>query len=157
MPPARCTAAPFREATLLETAVLLRERKAAYELGKHLTGIVALGVSTSLHLINVARHLGSAALRRGDRSEARANYERALHWATKIRFRPEIALTRFELGKLMSAEIGKAGRSHAATALRSQAQDHLDFVVEEFRTMKMKPALEEALHHKRQLNPMKTP
>jgi DNA-binding winged helix-turn-helix (wHTH) protein len=47
-------------ATFLETAVMVEDREAASMLAQRLTGIVAFGVSISLHLINVARHLGRA-------------------------------------------------------------------------------------------------
>ncbi len=84
----------------------------------------------------------------GDRTAARANYERALDWATKIRFRPEIALTRSELAQLLLSEAEDATESPSAAALRSEAEAHLDFAIEEFRAMKMQPALERALRNK---------
>jgi DNA-binding winged helix-turn-helix (wHTH) protein/tetratricopeptide (TPR) repeat protein len=139
-------------ATLLEIAVLVEDREAVSMLAKRLTGIVALGHSTNLHLVNVARHLGRAALLLGNRKEARTNYERALDWATKIRFRPEIALTRFEIAKLLLAEAKDANGSRAAAALRSEGQGHLDFAIGEFQAMKMKPALEQALQQQKLLS-----
>ena len=135
-------------ATLLETAVVVEDREAASMLAKRLTGIVASALSNSLHLVPVARHLGGAAVLLGDRTAARANYDRALDWATKIRFRPEVALTRFELAKLLLSEAEAATGSPSAAALRSEAQAHLDFAIGEFRAMKMQPALEQALRQK---------
>ena len=139
-------------ATLLETAVLVEDREAASVLAKRLIGNVALSNSNSLHLVNVARHLGRAAALLGDRTTARANYQRALDWASKIRFRPEIALTRFELAKLLLSEAQDASESHLAEALRSEAEEHLDFAIAEFQAMKMAPALEQAFRQKDLLN-----
>src|SRR5262249_47970332 len=50
----------------------------------------------------VARHLGDAAVLRGDDDAARDFYDQALSAATQIRFRPEIALTRLALGELLA-------------------------------------------------------
>ena len=117
--------------TLLELAVLVRNRETASLLAKR--------------LLDVARNLGKASVLLGDLTAARANYERVLDWATRIRFRPEIALTRFELAKLLLSEAKDASESDAAAALRSGAQAHLDFAISEFQATKMKPALEQAL------------
>ncbi len=88
----------------------------------------------------------------GEREAARGYYQNALDWATKIRYRPEVALTRFELAELLLAQAEDVKDSNAAsrstTALRSEAQAHLDFAIGEFRAMKMKPALQQALRHK---------
>jgi tetratricopeptide (TPR) repeat protein len=134
--------------TLLETAVLVEDREAASLLAKRLTGVVAYAVSY-VSIVNVARNLGKASALLEDRRKARANYERALDWATKIRFRPEVALTRFELAKLLLFE-AKDASTDQATTLRSEAQAHLDFAISEFEAMKMQPALERALRHKRE-------
>ena len=55
----------------------------------------------------------------------------------KIRFRPEIALTRLELAELLLEHYPD---EHDA------AIEHLDFAIAELRDMKMQPALERALH-----------
>ena len=65
------------------------------------------------------------------------HYQRCLEWTTKIGFRPEVALTRLAMAELLLDE-GKA----------DEAQEHLDFVIAEFREMKMQPSLERALRHK---------
>ncbi|MSQ27801.1 MAG: hypothetical protein EXR51_06655 [Dehalococcoidia bacterium] len=52
----------------------------------------------------------------------------------KIRFRPEIALTRLGLAELLLD-------NHPDRA----AEAHLDFAIAEFRAMKMAPSLERAL------------
>ncbi len=86
----------------------------------------------------------------GDRTAARANYERALDWATKIRYQPEVALTRFELAKLLLSEAEDTTASDSAAVLQSETQAHLDFAISEFEAMKMQPALEQALCYKRE-------
>jgi hypothetical protein len=92
-----------------------------------------------LSIYNHARVAGAAALLRGDQATARANFDRSLDWATRLGYRPEIALTRLAIAELLMAG---PSEDHAA------AQEHLDFAVEEFRAMKMQPYLERALRHK---------
>ena len=58
---------------------------------------------------------------------------------SRIRFRPEIALTRLGLAELLIEHY---------PAEEAAAQEHLDFAIEEFREMKMQPSLERALRHK---------
>ena len=52
----------------------------------------------------------------------------------------------------MSSSRQRRGRAkvgeRTAESLRSEAQGHLDFAIEELRAMKMQPALERALSHK---------
>ncbi len=134
-------------ATLLEITVLVEDREATPVLAKRLTGTVAFS-NSQLLFANVGRNLGRVAALLGDWTEARANYELALDWATKIRFLPEIALTRFELAQMLLSEAQDASGSPSAAALRSEAQAHLDFAIGEFQAMKMQPALEQALRHK---------
>jgi tetratricopeptide (TPR) repeat protein len=138
-------------ATLLETAVLAGDRDSAALLAKRLSGIVALEGSDR-SVLNVARNLGKAAMLVGDWEAARTHYDKALDWATKIRYRPEVALTRFELAELLLTQSGDTkdsdATSRSTTALRSEAQSHLDFAITEFRAMKMQPALKQALGHK---------
>ena len=57
----------------------------------------------------------------------------------KIRFRPEIALTRLELAELLLEHYPDE---------RDTAIEHLDFAIGEFREMKMQPSLERALRHR---------
>jgi tetratricopeptide (TPR) repeat protein len=135
--------------TLLELAILVEDREAVSLLAKRLTGVVAFAVA-EVSIVNVARNLGKASALLGDRTAARANYERGLEWATKIRFRPEVALTRFELAKLLLSEAEGASEADSAKALGTEAQAHLDFAIDEFRAMKMQPALERALSLKPQ-------
>jgi hypothetical protein len=59
--------------------------------------------------------------------------------ASKMRFRPEVALTRLQLAELLLEHYPKE---------RVEALEHLDFAIAEFRDMKMQPSLERALRHK---------
>jgi hypothetical protein len=122
-------------AYFLETAVLVGDQDAAWALASALNSVPAVTSPMSA----VTRHLGSAARIRGDRSAARAHYEQALAWATRIRFRPEVALTRLEMAELLL---------EGSAEEQAEAQGHLDFAIEEFGAMKMQPALERALRHK---------
>jgi hypothetical protein len=56
--------------------------------------------------------------------------------ATKLRFRPEIALTRFQLAELLLEHYPKE---------KAEAIKHLDFAIGEFRGMKMESSIERAL------------
>ena len=56
-----------------------------------------------------------------------------------MRFQPELALTRLQLAELLLA--------HYADE-KSEALEHLDFAIKEFREMKMQPSFERALRHK---------
>ena len=56
-----------------------------------------------------------------------------------VRFRPEIALVRLDLAELLLTHYPDEP---------TEAQEHLDFAIEEFRAMKMQPALERVLRHK---------
>ena len=71
--------------------------------------------------------------------EARKHYREAIRVATEMRFRPELALTRYQLAELLLEHYPEE---------RSQALEHLDFAIKEFRDMKMQPYLERALRHK---------
>jgi uncharacterized protein (DUF924 family) len=69
----------------------------------------------------------------------RKYYGDALKVATEMRFRPEIALTRLQLAELLLEYFPEE---------KSEALEHLDFSINEFREMKMQPSLERALRHK---------
>ena len=86
-----------------------------------------------------ARHLGAAAALLGESDRAREYYHEALEAAGKIRFRPEIALTRLQLAELLLERYPDD---------RAEAMSHLDFAIGESRDMKMQPSLERALRHR---------
>jgi hypothetical protein len=125
-------------AVTLEAALLLDDRASASVARDDLAGTVALALRDVL-VHNVARGLGGAAALLDEPEAARREYERSLAWATAIRYRPEVALTRLQLAELLLERYPAEG---------VEAQAHLDFVIEEFRAMKMQPALERALRHK---------
>jgi len=56
-----------------------------------------------------------------------------------MRFRPELALTRLQLAELLLEHYPDE---------KSEALEHLEFAIKEFREMKMQPSLERALRHK---------
>jgi tetratricopeptide (TPR) repeat protein len=123
---------------LLEAAVLVRHRRAAELLQHHFAGS---GMLTS-GLFNptvIPRHLGAAAALLGRPEEARTHYKEALKVATDMRFRPELALTRLQLAELLLEHYPEE---------KSEALEHLDFAINEFREMKAQPSLERALRHK---------
>ncbi len=66
-------------------------------------------------------------------------FEQAVKVYERIRCRPAIALTRLQLAELLLAHYPDKG---------TEAQEHLDFAIAEFREMKMRPSLERALRHK---------
>ena len=111
---------PFRTLTaLLEIAVLVKNREAADILADKLAVIPSLlsfGHGSIFHNTSVARHLGAAAALLGDREKAKAYYQQALEACAKIRFRPEIALTRLQLAEMLLEE---------AEIRRSQGQGDL--------------------------------
>jgi hypothetical protein len=72
----------------------------------------------------------------GRPDEARGYYQQAIEVCEKVRFRPELALTRLSLAELL---LDHYPDEHDA------AIEHLDFAIAEFREMKMQPALERAL------------
>jgi len=119
----------------LETAVLLGDAAAAAAFAeplRPLSGMLAIqGILTS-----VARLLGDcdALLGRGD--AARAYYEQAIEVCEKVRFRPEIAVTRLNLAELLL-------KSYPLE--RPAAMEHLDFAIAEFEAMGMAPSLQRAL------------
>ena len=90
-------------------------------------------------LMSFGRPLGAAAAFLGQPDEARAYYLEALEVCAKVRFRPEIALTRLQLAELLLERYPDE---------RPEALEHLDFAVSEFREMKMQPSLERALRHR---------
>jgi hypothetical protein len=85
------------------------------------------------------RLLGQAALLLGQPDKAQQEFVKAIDVARRIRFRPEIALTRLQLAELLLEHYPDE---------RPAAIEHLDFSIPEFRDMKMQPSLERALKHR---------
>ena len=88
---------------------------------------------------SIGRLLGDGSLLLGKLDEARAYYQQALVVCVKVRFRPEIALTRLHLAELLL---------QGTPEEKAQAREYLEFTIGEFRAMKMEPALAQALRQK---------
>ena len=119
---------------LLEAAILVRHREAADFLLRRFAGSPIRTTGIWLSTI-IARHLGAAAALLGRVDEAKAHYLDAIQVAADMRFRPELALTRFQLAELLLDHYPEE---------REQALEHLDFAIKEFEEMKMQPSLEKA-------------
>ncbi|HLC30540.1 MAG TPA: hypothetical protein VJM51_07150, partial [Dehalococcoidia bacterium] len=91
---------------LCNAAVLLGDRETVSLTVPRLIPLasVAFGVGGTT---SVARSLGAAAALLGEPEQARAYYQQALEVCAKIRFRPEIALTRLGLAELLLEEAAK--------------------------------------------------
>ena len=128
----------YRDIMSLEAAVLVEHKQAA-DLLMPRFAVSGLGTTGMFFTTCVARHLGGAAALLDRPEEARTHYQDALKVATEMRFRPEVALTRLQLAELLLEHYPEE---------KSEALEHLDFAITEFRDMKMQPSLERALKHK---------
>jgi len=122
----------------LQVAVLVEHREAAKLISRALSPLSDHAL-TLIDWTCVARHLGGAAALLGSIEDARSYYDQALRACARIRFRPEIALTRLALAELLLEHYPNE---------RDVAAEHLDFAISEFRDMKMQPALERASRHR---------
>jgi len=128
----------YEDIMYLEAAVLTEHREAAGLLLDRFSGSFSPFVST-VAITCTARHLGGAAALLERYDEARQYYQEAIKVCTEMPFRPELALTRLQLAELLLAHYPRE---------KSEALEHLDFAINEFREMKMQPSLERALRHK---------
>jgi hypothetical protein len=124
---------------LLETAVLLKDADACKVLGERLAPMAGLLHTEAEMCYSIGRLLGGAAALLGETEKARGYYLQAIEVCAKVRFRPELALTRLELAELLL--------EHSPDE-RPTAIEHLAFAIAEFREMKMQPSLERALRQK---------
>ena len=127
--------AAWSDVLLLESAVLVEHRQAADLLLRRFSDS-SIPTTGQRYATCVARHLGAAAALLGKLKEARAYYQEALKVANETRFRPEVALTRFQLAELLLEHYPKE---------KTEALEHLSFAIKEFSDMKMQPSLERAL------------
>jgi DNA-binding CsgD family transcriptional regulator len=95
-----------------------------------------LSLNGALRLACPGRHLGDAAALLSEPELARSYYHRALELCEKVHFRPEIALIRLNLAELLLKHYPSE---------RSEAFEHIDFAIPEFKAMGMQPSLERAL------------
>jgi tetratricopeptide (TPR) repeat protein len=123
----------------LESAVLVKHRKAAELLLKRFAGNTLATTGSYLGTTCLARHLGAACALLNRPDEARKHYQEANRVCTEMRFRPELALSRLQLAELLLEHYPDE---------KKDALEHLDFAIKEFREMKMQPSLERALRHK---------
>jgi hypothetical protein len=80
--------------------------------------------------------LGRAAAVLGKFEDARNHFQDAIKVCTEMPFRPDLALSKFGLAELLLEHFPEE---------RTEAQEHLNFAIAEFREMKMKPWLQKAL------------
>ncbi|HEY3118736.1 MAG TPA: hypothetical protein VGK54_18490, partial [Chloroflexota bacterium] len=85
--------------------------------------------------------VGQAEALLGNRASALEHYQRSLDWTTKIRFRPEVALTRLAMAELL---LDRALTTNPTPTETEEGLAHLDFATKEFEAMKMAPALARA-------------
>jgi len=126
------------DAILLEVAVLVGHHEAAKMLLRRLAG-GSMRAYCLYYPMCIGRHLGAAAAMLGRPDDGRKYYQDALKVVTEMGFRPEVALTRLQLAELLLEHYPEE---------KSEALEHLDFAINEFRDMKMQPSLERALKHK---------
>jgi tetratricopeptide (TPR) repeat protein len=127
---------PDSEIWSLQAAVLVGHREAAEFLVRRFAHSGLYTTNLPGGLTCPSRHLGAAAALLDRPEEARVYYQEAIDMATRLRFRPEIALTRLQLAELLLEHYPDE---------RAVAIEHLDFAIGELREMKMQPALERAL------------
>lgn len=118
---------------LLESAVLIKHHEAAEFVLSGFKGIKQL--ITTFHPTIISRHQGAGTAMLGRPDEAKGYYQEAIKVATEMPFRPELALTRFQLAELQFEHFPDE---------KAEAIEHLDFAITEFTEMKMQPSLDKA-------------
>ena len=129
-------------ALLLETATVLAEKALAEQLIGRLTVVSDRTTRRWTVPTSIARLLAAASSMLGGLDQAKAYYQQSIGLSRRMRFRPELALSRLGLAELL---LDHYPDEHA------DAIEHLDFAINEFRDMKMQPSLERALGRKQVL------
>ena len=125
----------YGDMLILEAAVHVGHRQTAEMLLRRYKGTIVY--TTGMYCITcINRHLGAAATMLGRMDEAKNHYHDALDVTTNMRFRPELALSRFQLAELQLEHFLDE---------KTEAIEHLNFAINEFKEMKMQPSLEKAL------------
>jgi len=127
----------WRDAFYLEASIPTKHRKAAKLLLERMN-VPGLYICSEVPTC-IPRHLGGAAALLERYDEARQHYQEAIRVCTDMRFRPELALSRLQLAELLLDRYPDE---------KSEALEHLDFAIKEFREIKMQPSLERALRRK---------
>jgi ATP/maltotriose-dependent transcriptional regulator MalT len=120
----------------LDAAVAIGDVEVARDMVSRLRGWAHLPVSGTLEMVSVGRLLGAAALLCGDYASARSFTETAIAAAEKIRFRPEAALCRLQLARVLTIHYARE---------RDLARQLLEAAIAELEAMGMQRALEEAV------------
>jgi len=98
-------------ALLLDAAVVLKDADVAKVLVARMARLAGLLYSTIGSAQCIGRLCGGAAALLGETEKARGYYEQAIEICTKVRFRPELALTRLELAELLLGQAGAINRA----------------------------------------------
>ena len=131
---------------VMSGAMLLGEAERVRALSEFVEGVWR-PVATTWPTIT-DRALGEAYAFLSEPQRSREKYAAALDLAVRMRWRPEIALARFGLAKLLFDHYPEE---------RADALDHLAFAIDEFGEMKMQPYVEEALRLRLELQGVVTP
>jgi len=118
----------------LETALTTGHKKMAERVLQRFenSGLKTSGI---YYTTIIPRHLGAGAAMLGRYDEAKAHYLKAIKIAEEMRFRPELALSRFQLAELLFDHYPDE---------KEETLEHLNFAIDEFKEMKMQPSLEKA-------------
>ncbi len=122
---------------LLYAATQLEEREVVASLLPRLED--AVRYSHNNMALTTGRVLGTASMLLGDAEQARLQFEDALAVARNLPSRPEVALVRSEMARLLFEHFPEE---------RAAAIEHLNEASREFQAMGMTPALEEAMRLK---------
>ena len=110
----------------LQSALYIKDWETASRFGIGLSSLSdGLGLQPQ---VVIARLLGSAKAGIGDINDAREYFYKAIDIGSRVRHRPEIALTRLQLAELLLEHYPDE---------RAEAMGHLDFAIGEFKDMKM--------------------
>jgi DNA-binding CsgD family transcriptional regulator len=124
----------FLPLLVLEIVVLRGgDRELVQEILEFLEPAASPATSSAFTLID--RHRGSALVLLGEHAQARERFRAALAAGEKMRFRPEIALTRLALAELILDHFPRE---------RAEAFEQLEACIPELREMKMQPSLRKA-------------
>ncbi len=123
----------------MEAAVAIRHEEACRKLLDRMQPLARYCFTEANMSFCTPRHLADAATLLNEAEQARTYYHQAIQLSEKVRFRPELALSRLGLAELLLDHYPDE---------RAEAVEHLDFAIREFQEMKMQPSLERALRHR---------